>query len=83
VLFLAEHVPGLERLTQLELRDAQHLIAELRKAELEMRREPLETQGKARALCSSITAEKSCQMKCGSMKRSCSCVPQRASRAGA
>jgi hypothetical protein len=48
--FLAEHVPGLERLAQLQLRDPQRLIAELRKAELEMRREPLEPQSKARAV---------------------------------
>ena len=47
--FLAHHMPGLERLPQLERADSERLIAELRKAKFEMRREPIEAQGKARA----------------------------------
>ena len=58
-------------------------VAVLGEAEFEVRREPLAARaGSPPAFCSAITSARSCSMKYGSMKRSCSSVPQRASRAG-
>ena len=76
--FLPEHVPGLDRPTQLDL-DAPMLDgAVARKAELQKASNqpgPMRT----RARKSSTTSSRSCRTKCGSMKRSCSAVPQRTS----
>ena len=73
---LAHHVPGLERLAQLQLDAARCELAIARKAEFEMRREPggFAPAARRRAVRSSTSA-KSCATKYGSMNRSCSSVP--------
>ena len=58
-------------------------LADAREAELEVRREPLARRRRSRRRArSSSTSRKSCSTKCGSMKRSWSSVPQRASARG-
>ena len=57
-------------------------VADQREAEFEMRREPVGFDRQAgRLACRPRRPAKSSQMKCGSMKRSCSSVPQRTSLA--
>ena len=80
--FLAEHVPRLERLPQLELDAARADVAEQREAELEVRREPLGARADSRRRAAPRARPRSpAATKCGSMKRSCSSVPQRTSGA--
>ena len=59
----------------------QSMLPIKRKAEFEMRREPLRLEADSRhRASSSSTSRKSSPTKCGSMNRSCSVVPQRTSR---
>ena len=80
---LAHDVPGLERLAQLDL-GAEHARSR-RTSESGIRSAARTTRLRAesrRWFCSAITSAKSRSTKYGSMKRSCSSVPQRASRGG-
>ena len=76
--FLAQHVPGLERLAQLEPHAAVLDRAVEREAELRAapRTRP-DRRRSRRARDRRSTSRKSSQTKCSSMKRSCSAVPQR------
>ena len=79
---LAQHVPGLERQAQFDL-DA----ARAKSPSRGKRNSRCGANQSARAGSRSRSAPRarrarSCQTKCGSMKRSCSSVPQRFSRAG-
>ena len=77
---LAEDVPGLERLAELEVDAVDLDLAAEREAELGLRLEPVGAHVEAvLARGRASTSRKSSQTKCGSMKRSCSAVPQRVS----
>jgi hypothetical protein len=72
-------MPWLQRLPQFQS-DALILdLAAEREAEFRLRLEPFRPQLETVAGRSSSTSRKSAQTKCGSMKRSCSVVPQRVS----
>ena len=81
--FFAHHMPGLERLAQLHFgaeasRSRRTWGSGTRSAARTIRL----LSGKPAAFCSAMTSARSCSMKYGSMKRSCSSVPQRARRGG-
>ena len=79
---LAHDMPGLERLAQFHFRaeasrNRRTWGSGIRSAARTIRL----LSGKPAAFCSAMTSARSCSMKYGSMKRSCSSVPQRARRA--
>ena len=77
---LAQHMPGLQRLAELELDALVFDLAAEREAELAPAPRTSRSGRRSRALSrSASTSRKSSQTKCGSMNRSCSDEPQRGS----
>jgi len=73
-------MPGLERLTQLNLHTRAVKSPYLGKRNSQMRRKPLARSAKPAAACSAMTSEKSSAMKCGSRSDRASRCPSAQTR---